>query len=247
MFSGFTKQEQRILILLVSLIALGLAIGKLKKRSAGEINLQSSVSSHVDLKNNPVGIVDKAVLKEKETGLVNINTATSEELCNLKGIGLIKAEEIIKYRNAKGKFKNIDDLLNVSGIGKKTLQKIRSEIMVIPVPEESQHDGQALPSVEDQGTGSILSIKQVKKEKDRISAPLSGDREIYVYINTDPLEKIITLEGIGEKKGLLIIDYRNKYGPFRYVEDILKVKGIGKKILNYNRDRIRMRNDKEKY
>ena len=64
------------------------------------------------------------------SGKININTADASELQKLTGIGPGKAKSIIDYRNKNGPFKSVDDLLNVSGIGEKTLEKIRDEIVV---------------------------------------------------------------------------------------------------------------------
>ena len=61
----------------------------------------------------------------------NINTATAQELTSLPGIGQAKAEAIVKYREANGPFKSIDDITKVSGIGPKMLEKLREEITVV--------------------------------------------------------------------------------------------------------------------
>lgn len=61
---------------------------------------------------------------------VNLNTATSEELQTLNGVGPATAEKILDYRNANGGFKKIEDLKNVSGIGDKTFEKLKEQIMV---------------------------------------------------------------------------------------------------------------------
>ncbi len=59
---------------------------------------------------------------------VNINMAAVKVLAKLPGIGKKKAEAIVSYRNEKGKFNSVDDLKNVEGIGKKTLEKLREHI-----------------------------------------------------------------------------------------------------------------------
>lgn len=61
---------------------------------------------------------------------VNINKANSAQLQTLNGIGPSKAQEIIKYRKAHGGFKTVDELVNVSGIGPKTVGKLRPQISV---------------------------------------------------------------------------------------------------------------------
>lgn len=61
---------------------------------------------------------------------ININTATAEELTALPGIGQAKAEAIVKYREANGPFKTVDELGNVKGIGNKILENIKGEISV---------------------------------------------------------------------------------------------------------------------
>lgn len=60
---------------------------------------------------------------------VNLNTATQAELESIKGIGPVKAKAIIDYR-AKTPFKSVDDLDNVKGFGKKSVDKFRNEVSV---------------------------------------------------------------------------------------------------------------------
>ncbi len=64
------------------------------------------------------------------SGKININTASASKLEELSGIGPSKADSIIDYRNDNGPFKNVDELLNVSGIGAKTLEKIKDDIVL---------------------------------------------------------------------------------------------------------------------
>jgi len=62
---------------------------------------------------------------------VNINTASAEEIAaTLNGIGLSKAQEIVRYRKANGAFAHIDELVNVKGIGLKTVDQNRGKIVL---------------------------------------------------------------------------------------------------------------------
>jgi len=63
-------------------------------------------------------------------GVVNINKANSAQLQTLNGIGPSKAEEIMKYRRAHGGFKTVDELVNVKGIGPKTLQNMKTQVSI---------------------------------------------------------------------------------------------------------------------
>ncbi|MFM0578429.1 helix-hairpin-helix domain-containing protein [Streptococcus suis] len=68
--------------------------------------------------------------EEKNTSLVNLNTATEADLQTISGIGAKRAADIIAYREANGGFKSVDDLNNVSGIGDKTMESIRPYVTV---------------------------------------------------------------------------------------------------------------------
>lgn len=61
---------------------------------------------------------------------ININTASADELKSLSGIGDTRAEAIIQYREKEGAFKTIEDLMNVSGIGKASFDKLKDHIRV---------------------------------------------------------------------------------------------------------------------
>ena len=62
--------------------------------------------------------------------VLNINTATQEELETLSGIGPVTAQAIISYREENGKFNDIHDITLVKGIGEKTFENIMEHIMV---------------------------------------------------------------------------------------------------------------------
>ena len=63
-------------------------------------------------------------------GLVDINSATKDELMTLSGIGSGKADAIISYRDQHGAFSSAEDIKNVDGIGDGTFEKIKDKITV---------------------------------------------------------------------------------------------------------------------
>lgn len=76
-------------------------------------------------------LIDEEDINKDETSkkLININTATKEELMTIPDIGEVKAKSIIEYRE-KNKFTKIEDILNVSGIKESTYEKIKEYITI---------------------------------------------------------------------------------------------------------------------
>ena len=79
-----------------------------------------------------IDVAEFAVEKSKESSqiLVNINTAGKGELVKLPSIGPVTTERIIRYRADFGRFNTIEELKNVKGIGSKTLDKVKTNIIL---------------------------------------------------------------------------------------------------------------------
>lgn len=67
---------------------------------------------------------------EESSGLVNLNSASKEELMTLTGIGESKAKEIVSYREEHGSFSSIEELMQIPGIKEGVFQKIRDQVTV---------------------------------------------------------------------------------------------------------------------
>ena len=111
-----------------------LAGGFLEMANETAINLAQKISDemviyvpHLDEEINNASTAT-AWSPSQDEKKVSLNQATTGELEALPGIGPSKAAAIIKYREEVGAFKSIDELTNVSGIGEKTLEKLRDSL-----------------------------------------------------------------------------------------------------------------------
>lgn len=74
-----------------------------------------------------IGVENK---KDVVSDIININTASKEELKSLNGIGDVLADSIIEYRDENGAFKSVEDIKNVPRIGSKTFEKFKDKLVV---------------------------------------------------------------------------------------------------------------------
>lgn len=84
----------------------------------------------------PTGQEPAAVQKT----VINLNTATIDQLMTLPGIGQKTAERILEYRTKSGGFKKIEELMNVKGIGEKSFLKIKPLVSAPPKPDKATGD-----------------------------------------------------------------------------------------------------------
>ena len=92
--------------------------------------------------------------------------------------------------------------------------------------------------IEDQ---MVIVVPKVGEEAEEIPAGATSKEEAKegkVNINTATVEELKTLKGVGEKKAEAIIEYRKKNGSFQTKEDLMKVRGIGKKLFESFQERI---------
>ena len=92
--------------------------------------------------------------------------------------------------------------------------------------------------VEDQ---MVIVVRKVGEEAVAIPSGATSkeaSKEGKVNINTATVEELKTLKGVGEKKAEAIIEYRKKNGSFKTKEDLMKVRGIGKKLFESFEERI---------
>lgn len=87
----------------------------------------------------------------------------------------------------------------------------------------------------------VIVVPKVGEESEEIptgETRKEATKEGKVNINTATVEELKTLKGVGEKKAEAIIEYRKKNGSFQTKEDLMKVRGIGKKLFESFQERI---------
>ena len=81
-----------------------------------------------------VSLISVLDASSAEVQKININTASAEELTQLKGIGPSHAAKIVAYREKNGPFKMPEDLIQVAGIGRKTFEA-NQEVIIVEEPK----------------------------------------------------------------------------------------------------------------
>ncbi|WP_303804295.1 ComEA family DNA-binding protein [Ruminococcus flavefaciens] len=145
---------------------------------------------------------------------LDINSAGADELTKLKGIGEVLAHEIISYRENSGGFRNIEEIMNVKGIGESIFADIRDHIYVIdPIydePEEEPAIGDT-PDVE-QETEHIPTLEELSP----------------ININTAERDILTLLPHVDEEIADRIIDFRERAGGFRNEYELLLIDGLSR-------------------
>ncbi|KAK1172272.1 endonuclease/exonuclease/phosphatase family domain-containing protein 1-like [Acipenser oxyrinchus oxyrinchus] len=147
---------------------------------------------------------------------LNINTATEEELMTLPGVNRMVAQNIVEYRECIGGFKKVEDLALVSGVGAAKLEQIKLEICVSNRTGSTQQSPSSL-------------------RKDLNQEHLACTR---ININTATPAQLMSIRGITEKIAKNIVDYRQQHGPFKSIEDLVKVAYINSSFLDKIRFQI---------
>ncbi|XP_047544957.1 endonuclease/exonuclease/phosphatase family domain-containing protein 1-like [Vanessa atalanta] len=141
---------------------------------------------------------------EEYPELMNVNTATEEQLMTLPGVSRQVAREIVRHRQMIGRFKRVDDLALVSGIGAEKLELLRPEICTNTRRQISRASS---------CTYSLDSIRSSSENK-------------LCSINSSSVFQLQCVPGLNQEIAANIVDYRTKKGPFKSLDDLIKVRGM---------------------
>ncbi|XP_047986892.1 endonuclease/exonuclease/phosphatase family domain-containing protein 1-like [Leguminivora glycinivorella] len=141
---------------------------------------------------------------EEYPELMNVNTATEEQLMTLPGVTRQLARAIVLHRQMIGRFKRVDDLALVSGIGAEKLELLRPEISISNRKQVSRASScsQSLDSVRGSVESKLCSV------------------------NSSSVFQLQCVPGLNQEIAANIVDYRNKKGPFKSLDDLIKVRGM---------------------
>lgn len=141
---------------------------------------------------------------------MDVNKAESGDLTQIKGIGPKTAQNILSFREKKGRITSLDQLLEVKGIGEKTLARLKTYLYIadsIKISEKSKNTNYITKTPKNKVSSKKLDINKASKNDFK------------------------TIKGIGPKKAERIIKYRESIGGFTSIEQLIEVKGIGSKTL----------------
>jgi len=207
----FTSTERQVILFLAISILLGSCVIVVKKRNPelfpefhlGNATIDRLTADSLRLLPDSLGRnVDAG--DTVAMGKININTADVAHLTLLPGIGERMATRILEHRREIGQFQSIEDLIDVPGIGPRTLERFRDQITVGEMPAE------------------LSSPPSQEPERAPETLPL-------ININTADAGELERLPGVGKWRIEQIITYREEHGGFRTPEEIMNVPGIGPK------------------
>ena len=153
---------------------------------------------------------------------LNVNVASEEELMTLPGVSRSDAHNIVEYRLRLGRFKKVEDLALVSGIGADKLALIRPEICV------GLRRSPSCASSRAQSTDSLPSVEVKPSPR---PPPL-------VNVNFATVFELQAIPGFTQEIAANVIDYRDTHGNFRTLDQLTKVKGINQIRLGAVRARL---------
>jgi len=211
-----TNDDRRAALVLVGLAVVGLVVRLLVggQSAPGAMGFRATVAER-PVRDSVAARSERLARPLRPGEKVDLDRAAAVDLSRLPRIGPGLAARIVADREAHGPFGSLSALDRVPGIGPSVLEAVRPYATFSARPTRS------------------LSARP---------APfaLSAPRTSSVSLNRATAAELATLPGIGPTKARAIVEDRAKHGPFRRVEDLQRVPGIGPATLERIRSRVRV-------
>ncbi|MDX1675866.1 MAG: helix-hairpin-helix domain-containing protein [Longimicrobiales bacterium] len=216
-----TSDEHRALSFIAALLLLSAAVRLLALPDPVDVEGGAmDLAAHIEAVEEAVA-GKEAMERPLEPGeTVDPNTASPAALVRLPRVGPALAARIVADRDANGRFRTLDDLGRVPGIGPKTLEVLAPHVGLRPAPPGTSADG----SGRETAAPSARSGGRAPGTERGFSRPTGTPT---LDINRASAEELITLPGIGPVLAARIVAYRDSVGRFDAVSTLVEVKGIG--------------------
>ncbi|MBM4168883.1 MAG: helix-hairpin-helix domain-containing protein [Ignavibacteria bacterium] len=127
---AFTQAERKVILFLVAVLVAGMGIRLYQSTFRQDPSFDYTRSDSTFAALSEAIATEDEPASEAEEEIVNLNTATKEELMGLTGVGSVLAERILEHRAKIGKFRSIEEIQAVRGISKKKFEQIRNSITI---------------------------------------------------------------------------------------------------------------------
>lgn len=175
-------------------------------------------------------------------GPIKINEVTADELAAYKiaGVGAATAENIVAYRDENGPFRSFEDLDKAPRVGPSMLEKFKAVGVDFGAAgaEAAAQAAALVASADTAAAPSGAPAGSAASSPRTAAAPAAGGK---VNINTAGLEELCTLKRVGPSLAQKIIDYRTANGPFKTIEELDNVSGIGPALIEGVREHVVLR------
>lgn len=173
---------------------------------------------------------------------IDPNTASADELDRLPKVGPALAQRIVEWRAAHGRFRTLADLDSVPGVGPALLRDAAPNLALRPAPPAAPKSGQGSAP---EGAKTRDSFQPAASVADWERSPQRGTggggaAPAVVALNRATAAELEALPGIGPALARRIVAWRAQNGPFRSVDDLSRVPGIGSATLERLRPRVRV-------
>jgi competence protein ComEA len=163
---------------------------------------------------------------------VDLNRADRSQLMQLPGVGEALATRIEEYRTAHYAFRSVDELAEISGIGRLTVERLRHLVSVEAPDGDDERD-----AIRHSRSKPAHSAKKEMPAGPRQGAKKDATPPAPVDVNKATAEELQSLPGIGPTLAARIVEAR-KTSPFKSVDDLRRVPGIGPKTLDKLRPHV---------
>ena len=143
---------------------------------------------------------------------IDPNVASAEELDRLPGVGAAKALRIVQEREENGPFAGVEDLARVTGLGPKSVERLKPHLRVAG----------GVPGAR----GGVVAARAGMPGGEVRVAAATGAAAL-VNLNRATAEELRALPGIGPVMADRIVAHRKERGRFRKLEELMEVKGVG--------------------